>query len=54
MAEIKHHEDSVQETSVAKLAIDIDFANPGQLEQRTFVDSDGVTQTALLCPVILL
>ena len=54
VAAIKHSEEKTQETTIAKLAIDIDFENPGSLEQRTFVDSEGNDHVALLCPVILL
>ena len=54
VAAIKHSEDKTNQTTVAKLAIDIDFANPGALEQRTFVDSEGKDHVALLCPIILL
>ena len=54
VAAIKHSEEKTQETTIAKLAIDIDFENPGSLQQRTFVDSEGNDHVALLCPVILL
>ena len=54
VAAIKHVEEKTHENTVAKLAIDLDFANPGALEQRTFVDSEGNNHVALLCPVILL
>ena len=54
VAAIKHAEEKEHENTVAKLAIDIDFENPGSLQQRTFVDSEGNDHVALLCPVILL
>ena len=38
---------------VARLAIDIDFNNPGTLQQRTVTDNLGNQHLALLVPVII-
>ena len=53
VAEPKHSQDKETATTVGKLAIDIDFENPGALAQKTIVDSNGVSHLCLLCPVIL-
>ena len=53
VAEPKHSQDKEIATTVGRLAIDIDFANPGELPQRTVVDANGVSHVCLLVPVIL-
>ena len=53
VAEPKHSEDKETPTTVGRLAIDIDFENPGALPQKTVVGSNGVSHVCLLCPIIL-
>ena len=53
VAEPKHSQDQEAATTVGRLAIDIDFENPGALAQKTVVDANGVSHLCLLCPVIL-
>ena len=51
-AKPKHQHDHSTEDVVAKLATDIDFANPG-LRSKTVTTSSGETTTAYFVPVIL-
>jgi len=53
VAEPKHPHDKEAATTVAKLAVDLDFENPGALPQRTVVDANGITHLSYLCPIIL-
>ena len=53
VAEPKHSQDKETATTVGKLAINIDFENPGALAQKTITDANGVSHICLLCPVIL-
>ena len=54
VAEPQHPEKTHAAETVGKLAIDVDFENPGALIQRTVVDASGNSHVCLLCPVILL
>lgn len=45
--------DNPKQPTVARLAIDVNFAAPGTLTQRIVTDSNGVQHTALLVPVII-
>ena len=54
VAEPKHTDDKEVAETVGKLAISVDFENPGSLLQRTVVDANGNSHLALLCPVILM
>ena len=53
VAEPKHSQDKETATTVGRLAINIDFENPGALAQKTIVDANGSSHLCLLCPVIL-
>ena len=53
VAEPQHPEKKNIAETVGKLAIDVDFENPGTPVQRTVVDASGNSHVCLLCPVIL-
>ena len=54
VAEPRHPEEKNDAETVGRLAIDVDFENPGELVQRTVVDASGNAHVCLLCPVILM